>query len=187
MVIRVAREADAPALARVIVETGRVAHRGMVPDEVLLKSSFADACVDSERNWRRTLREIAAETDPQQQIFVAEDDMGMVVGLAMGGPRRTGASPQTGEVYVLYVLQSHQGCGFGHGLVKVVGAHLAKHGMTTLHIRCLAANSPARRFYEAIGGRVVEEGFFDDDGVLLPEVIYGWTLIPDIVPSAGPE
>jgi len=49
--------------------------------------------------------------------------------------------------------------------------------MTALRIGCLAANAPARRFYEATGGRLVGERLFDEEGVLLPEVIYEW---PDI-------
>jgi len=46
--------------------------------------------------------------------------------------------------------------------------------MPALIIGCLAANAPARRFYEALGGRVIAEREFDQDGVMLPEVVYGW-------------
>jgi len=50
MIIRSASVEDAPAMARVIVDTGRSAHRGQVPDEVLMKSSYEDAYAESERN-----------------------------------------------------------------------------------------------------------------------------------------
>lgn len=50
--------------------------------------------------------------------------------------------------------------------------------MTALHTGCLAANAPARSFYEAIGGRLS-----DEDGVMLPEV-YEWTDIQTLVPNA---
>jgi hypothetical protein len=46
-----------------------------------------------------------------------------------------------------------------------------------LQIACLAANAPARRFYEAIGGRLVGERLFDEEGVMLPEVVYEWADI----------
>ena len=49
--------------------------------------------------------------------------------------------------------------------------------MTALQIGCLAANTPARGFYEAIGGRLVSERLFDEDGVMLPEVVYEWADI----------
>jgi len=64
-----------------------------------------------------------------------------------------------------------------HDGVEAVAAHLAQLGMTALHIGCLAANAPARRFYESLGGGVVIERLFDEEGIMLPEVVYGW---PDI-------
>ena len=66
------------------------------------------------------------------------------------------------------------GQGLGRRLVQAVAAHLAQHGMTALQIGCLAANAPARGFYEAIGGRLIGERLFDEDGVMLPEVVYAW-------------
>jgi hypothetical protein len=45
--------------------------------------------------------------------------------------------------------------------------------MTAPRIGCLAAGAPARRFYEALGGRVVGEREFDEGGVMLPLVVYG--------------
>jgi hypothetical protein len=58
--------------------------------------------------------------------------------------------------------------------VQAVAAHLAEEGMTSLRIGCLAAGAPARRFYEALGGRVVGEREFDEDGVMLLLVVSGW-------------
>ena len=173
MCIRPAVSGDAPALARVIIDSGRAAHRGQVPDEVLLAPPLDQAYAESERNWRRTLQELDECRDPDECVFVAEDESGVVVGLAMGGPARD-AAHATGEVYVLYVLPAYQGRGLGQRLVQAVAAHLAAHGMPALQIACLAANTPARRFYEARGGRVVMERLFDHDGILVPEVVYGW-------------
>jgi ribosomal protein S18 acetylase RimI-like enzyme len=85
--------------------------------------------------------------------------------------------PQTGEVYALYVHMSHQQQGLGRRLVQAVAAHLAEPGIAMLQIACLAANAPARRFYEAIGGRLVGERLFDEEGVMLPEVVYEWADI----------
>src|SRR5262249_31283470 len=118
MAIRVARLDDAPALARVIVDTGRAAHRGQMPEELLMKQPLEEAYAESERNWARTLREIAAAANSWERIYVAEDESGTVVGLAMGGPPRQEAAERTGEVYVLYVLESHQRHGLGRLLVQ---------------------------------------------------------------------
>jgi ribosomal protein S18 acetylase RimI-like enzyme len=173
MQIRPARIDDAPALARVLVDTGRAAHLGQMPDELLMKQPLAEAYAESQRNWEQTLREIAEEADPQECIFVA-DQAGAVAGLAMGGPARHDPPEPAGEVYVLYVATAHQRRGLGRQLIAAVTAQLARHGMRALRIGCLAANEPARRFYEALGGQVIAERLFDQDGVMLPEVVYGW-------------
>lgn len=177
MVIRLAHLNDAAALARVGIETGRIAHQGQIPDEVLKKVPLEEAYAESERNWTRTLREISEETNPRECIYVAEDETGEVVGFVMGGPSRH--DEQTGEVYTLYICPAHQRQGLGRRLVHAISTHVAQLGMTTLEIGCLAANTPARRFYEALGGRVIRERTFDEDGIPLPGVIYGWAKIQE--------
>ena len=192
MRIRLAQLNDASALARVIVDTGRIAHRGQMPDDLLLSQPLAEAYAESECNWARTLHQIAEADDPQECLYVAEDDVdvdigvgiggsddtdqmvGQVVGLAMGGPAREETQAHRGEVYVLYIATPKQRCGLGRRLVQSVSLHLAQLGMTGLEIACLAANTPARCFYEALGGRVVRERILEQDGILLTEVIYGW-------------
>ncbi len=59
--------------------------------------------------------------------------------------------------------------------------------MTALQIGCLAANAPARRFYEAIGGRLVGERLFDEDGIMLLEVVYEWADIQALVAPGQPK
>lgn len=181
MRVRAATIEDAPALARVIVDTGRAAHHGQVPDEGLFKQSLEDAYAESERNWRRSLQEIADDPNPQERIFIAEDETGAVIGLVMGGPPKQALLPNSGEVYVLYVRPEQHSRGTGRALVQAAAAHLAQMGMTTLLIGCLEVNTPARGFYERLGGRVVAEREVDQDGFLLPEVVYGWTDLSGLV------
>ncbi len=158
-----------------------------MPDELLLAQPLTEALAESERNWARTLREIAEATDPQECIYVAEDaaesdgESDQVVGMAMGGPARETEMPSMGEVYVLYIYPDHQGHGLGRRLVQTVSAHLAQLGKTSLEIACLDTNVPARRFYEAIGGRVGRERMFDQDGTQLLEVVYVWDDIQTLV------
>ena len=50
------------------------------------------------------------------------------------------------------------------------------------------ANAPARHFYEAIGGRAVDERLFDEEGLMLPEIVYGWADISTVCRSRnGPS
>ncbi len=174
MQIRIATIADAPALARVLIDTMRTAHRGQIPDEVLLQPTLDEAYAESERNWRRSLQEIAAGANPQAQIFVTENELGEVVGLTMGGPPKEELLPNSGEVYTLYVQPSHQGRGYGRALVQAVAKFLLQAGFSSLLIGALAVNASACRFYAARGGRVVAERPSAAYAILLPELVYGW-------------
>ena len=75
----------------------------------------------------------------------------------------------------------------GRRLAREVAADMAQHGMKALRIGCLAANAPARRFYEALGGRLVDERLFDEEGVMLPEVVYEWADIATLAATGRPE
>jgi ribosomal protein S18 acetylase RimI-like enzyme len=172
MIIRLAREADAPAMAGVMVDTFLAAHHGQMPEAAWIKRKEEWTYAVSEESWAGTLRELDEDENAGMCIYVAEDEGGDLVGLAMGCPAES--AEKTGAVTALYVRESHQGRGIGRRLVQAVAAHLAQRGMPALEIGALAANAPARRFYEALGGRVVGERMFDEEGYLLPEVVYGW-------------
>jgi GNAT superfamily N-acetyltransferase len=174
--IRPAGVDDAPEMARVGVDIWRAAHRGQVPDSYLDTPPLFQAYDESEHNWCRTLHEIAMTPASREQVFLALD-AGNIVGIGMGVPRSLFApefAAYAGEVNLLYVVHTHQRRGIGRRLLKVVFEHLVMAGMSSILIRCLTVNAPARRFYEALGGRVVGEHTDDDGGILLPMTLYGW-------------
>ena len=98
----------------------------------------------------------------------------MVIALAAAAIDPTGAM---GEVGSLYVHPDHQRRGIGRLLVRRVATDLHAQGVSSLRIGVLAANDEGCRFYQALGGELVGERLFDEDGDLLPERIYEW---PDI-------
>lgn len=182
MQIRHAREEDANAMARVIVDTFLTAHEGHMPAEAMRRRREAWTHEVSANAWLRTIREIAGTTNPQDCIFVVCDEPGEVVGLAMGTPAE--GFDYTGEVSALYVRADWQGRGVGRQLVQTAAAWLHQRGFTALRIAVLAANAPARRFYEAIGGVVVGEREFDEYGFKVAGVVYGWPDIRVLIPPA---
>jgi GNAT superfamily N-acetyltransferase len=121
MNIRVAREADAAAMGRVMVDTYLAAHRDQMPAEAWARRAREWTYEVSEQGWARTLRQIAADPRPRDCIYVAEEG-GELAGLAMGGPANGDDLPRTGEVYALYVRGSHQGRGLGRRRVQAVAA-----------------------------------------------------------------
>jgi ribosomal protein S18 acetylase RimI-like enzyme len=173
--IRPARLEDAPAMARVSVDTFFSAHGDQLPREVLDGRRTHWTYADSERAFRRDLEGLAADSTSRDCFLVATDDAtDEIVGVGVGIASERGLFANAGEVIFLYVRQSHQGCGLGRGLVRTIATHLVRHGMTSLVITVLDANAPARQFYEALGGRIVGEGKFEDEGMTLREVVYGW-------------
>ena len=66
-------------------------------------------------------------------------------------------------------------------MLAAVAAELAARGTSRVQIAVLAANAPARGFYEALDGRLVGARQFDEGGVALPEVVYEWA-VDELVP-----
>jgi len=164
--IREATAADAPAIARVHVESWQTTYRGIVPDEVL-----ANLSVDHRaRQWAHRL------DDPNAVdfVYVAVNDAGAVIGFASGGPEREGDPVYTGELYAIYLLAGQQGKGIGRRLARAVAERLAAMGHGAILVWVLAAH-PARHFYAALGGMPVREKAITMGDVSLTEVAYGWT------------
>ncbi|MBT5774750.1 MAG: GNAT family N-acetyltransferase [Dehalococcoidia bacterium] len=124
----------------------------------------------SAAGWTRSLAAIEAGTAPDQTILVAEQ--GGLIGLAAA---RMPAQSIV-DVGALYIAFDHQKQGLGRALVETIKSRYAARGATAMHIGVLKANEPARRFHERIGGKSLLEREFDEAGVPLPEIVYGWPL-----------
>ena len=170
MRIREARLGDEAAMARVSVDSYRAAHRDHIPEKSLMRYTYEE----SERNWARALRELSEDDEREEYIYVAENDAGNIIGVAMGGPEGSNHPLYTGEIYFLYLLPEYHRRGIGRQLTISVVERLVEHGMDSLLIRVLKANAPARRFYEALGGQLELEEQIEDRGALLDQVAYGW-------------
>jgi ribosomal protein S18 acetylase RimI-like enzyme len=164
-------------MARAFVDSFHAGHRGQMPDWLIETRTYAV----SERGWRYSLAELAAAAEPDRCLLVAEAAGGEVVGVAMGGPPKPWPADDaartaraTGELYALYVHPRHWRRGFGRALFDAAAAWLAARRRRRLLVGVLAANAPARRFYEAAGGRLLGQRIFDDEGVLLDEAVYVW-------------
>ena len=175
MRIREASPTDVPAIARVHVDSWRTTYRGIVPDEALAGLSYADR----EAMWTK----IFADTTARGFRYVAEDDTGEIVGFAAGGPEPTGDPQYTCQLYAVYLLEASQGHGVGRQLVQAVAQDLKRHGFGSMLVWVAAAN-PARRFYEALGGKQLRTRFATIGGVDVEEVAYGWPNITTLLHQA---
>ncbi len=175
MIYRIATEADAPAMGRVMVDTYLTAHKGQVPESVWLQRQREWTPEVSANNWARTLRTIARGDLPQTCIYVAVADE--VVGVVMGGPGDAMPWPNCGDIYALYVRGDSQRRGVGRRLLQAAVHDLAQAGMTSLTIASLPANTSANRFYAGLGGVLVGTRDVEEYGTTLTDQIYGWADI----------
>ena len=113
-------------------------------------------------------------------FLVAEDDDGVLLGLASAGAGDDETSGSFAEIGSLYVLPDRHGQGVGGSLLKAACRELVDLGYSALRIGVLAANLPARAFYQAMGGREVDQRMFDEEGHLLPMTVYAWADITTV-------
>jgi ribosomal protein S18 acetylase RimI-like enzyme len=144
--IRTATALDADEIARVQVESWRVAYEGIVPDEHLKGLDW--------REWAITRREqLERAAEDGVRVLVALDD-GVLVGYVATGPERDSSpsSPPSGqEIYALYLAPEVWGQGIGHDLLSRAVSEVPVEVPVTLWV--LADNLRARAFYERQGFR----------------------------------
>jgi len=162
--VRAATDEDAPAVARVHVDSWRAAYAGLIPQAVLDGLSVERR----EAFWRSI-----AEAPGEHRLLVAEDD-GRVVGFASTGPARDDdLPPASGELTAIYVEPAAWGKGHGARLFRRAVADLRKRSLDPLVLWVLTENKRGRGFYEAMGWQPDgAERQIDFDGTAVDELRY---------------
>jgi L-amino acid N-acyltransferase YncA len=109
LTVRVAVDADAPAIADVHVQAWREAYAHLLPAAFLAP---LDPVARTTR-WRRVI------ADPDVTVVVAEHDGG-IVGWATAGPGREAEPVRSRELEGIYVLAAEYGSGAGQMLLDAV-------------------------------------------------------------------
>jgi len=167
--VRRASAGDAPAIARVRVDSWRTTYRGLIPD-AYLDGMQVDA---STALWDRVLTAGPSATS----VFVAEHGS-QVVGFACGIGLEAPKHGFDAELAAVYLRREFQRAGIGRRLVGAVVDAQRAHGATGLLTWVIAGNRGARAFYEKLGGELVVEQPFQWDGMDLVEAGYGWRDLP---------
>lgn len=161
--VRPAIMADAPAIARIDVETWRASYAGILPDKYLVKLSEAER----RRLWTGDVAQHPGD------VLVATDRLGRIRGFGSCGATRDRMLSFTGEVYALYVAPDHQGSGIGRDLLLALFARLRQRKLDSALVWVLRDN-PARFFYERLGGKLTCRRRLPFAGTALDAVAYGW-------------
>ncbi len=167
---RHANEGDATALGVVHVQSWRETYTGLLPDELLESLSIDERSA----MWSATLRTPACDS---ATVFVAESSDG-IVGFGACGRQCDETLTDlgfAGEIYAIYVLQSHQRAGIGNTLMRMMGRCLLNQGHRSASLWVLGKNTPARNFYEQLAGNIVSERTIELSGVMVDELAYGWS------------
>ena len=161
--IRAATIKDAGALARVHVDVWRTTYAGVMPDELLKSLRYEDR----EQRWKENL----AKTT--NGYFVAKTVDG-IIGFACGGAIRKPLNGFDCELFAIYVLSDQQGRGIGCSVAIELIRWLVENKFKAMMLWVLEEN-PSRKFYEAIGGKLLPEAKTEEfGGKVLTEVSYGW-------------
>lgn len=160
--VRDATAEDAEAIARIHEESWRATYPGLLPEELIDRFAYEQVLP----RWRERL----PARSPQAVLVWDEPPAGYVY----CGPERDGDARHRGEVYAIYLRPARWRAGGGRALLAAAADRLAAAGLTSMLVWVLRENSPARRFYERLGGAYLREKPLGWPGTDAIEVAYGW-------------
>ena len=105
-------------------------------------------------------------------------------GRGRGRPESRRRHPILRRVFLTYLLPGHWRGGIRRTLMDATARSLIDLGLSSMIDWFLPENCPARRFYEALGGKYFRGLPTEIAGSPLQEVSYGW---PDLNPPDQPE
>jgi ribosomal protein S18 acetylase RimI-like enzyme len=149
IVIRPATEADVAIIAEIHAASWRDAYAHILAPE------FLSGCIETD--WLAVWSQRLRDSPPTQLVNVAFDPTGHAQAFVCGYSDFDTAWGSL--VDNLHVRPQARGRGIGEQLFRsVVGELLAKASSSGLHLWVFEANVAGLRFYERLGGRVVERG-----------------------------
>ena len=166
MHIRKASLEDAPAIAKVHVDSWRTTYKGIIPQPFLDKLDYD----------QRTELWIKNISNPLNQVFVALNDDEQIVGFATGSKREKNIEADAADLTSIYLLEQWQGFGLGKLLLKAVMEDLNEKGFTKAYVEVLAENK-SREFYQNYGANYVKTEKLIISGDVLDEEVYVWNNI----------
>lgn len=179
--IRTAVLADAPALARIQVDSYRRSYAGIFSPAYLDHFTYEEQTQD----W---LDWLAANSS--DFLLVAEDSVGQVVGYALGRPGFTGLPPYDCELAALHVQRERQRQGYGLALMQAAVERFRQAGCRSLLVWVLEQNQLARSWYERLGGwlvgrQTIQVGEAGEGSA--QEAAYGWPSLAAFPAPPGPQ
>ncbi len=177
ILIREALPEDSPGIARVQVDSYRIAYAGLFPDSYLAQFTYEDQTQDWE-TWQ--------STHPEDLLLVAVSPEVRVVGYLLARAQPDIHPGYDSEILAMHVRQPDQDRGIGSELLKAALVELDGRGCRSVMLWTLKGN-PVRLWYERLDGKVLGEKRFQVDGWDIVEVAYGWEIVSMLLPAREPN
>ena len=158
--IRLANKNDCVELSRLKHKVWETTYRGIYPNDKI--DNF-----DYEKNTEKFIRII---DNPEIELYVVEYE-GKIIGyMDFGIPVRPFKDYKQ-EIGLLYILKEYQGKGIGKHLFNIAYENIKKTGVNEFIISCNKYNIPAQKFYEKMGGEIIEIDV-DNEDMSIPQIKY---------------
>jgi len=171
---------DARSIAELHAKAWRETYLGVMRAEAL-------ASIDLDDWTRRWLQRIDS-SEGAQAVFIAcegETPVGLARCSRLSSPKLVPLG-FAGEIASIYLLLRAQRRGLGRRLMERLAAHLISAGCASAAVWVLRDSPKARGFYEALGAEPVGvEGVWEIEGVVLPDIAYGWRDLRALSAGAG--
>jgi GNAT superfamily N-acetyltransferase len=164
-VLRQAVVSDAKIIAALHAESWRSAYRGILSNDYLDNGVFPER----ETYWQETLR---APRPERRYVLLAEQDNRLIAFVSVF----LDEEPQYGALlHNLHVLPQLKGQGLGRLLMYEAAQWTLLQNVKQMHLWVFEANHQARKFYDALGGEVVEKKLESVAGNVEREILrYFW-------------
>src|SRR5690606_3137220 len=136
---------DAPGIAKVHVDSWRTTYQGILPDSLLENLSYEKRT----ELWQRNL------SREDNYVYVAENEVGEIVGFADCGKRESNTIDHSGDLTSIYILEEYQGKGIGKQLMSKLFQKFQELEYNRVIVEVLEDNK-TRYFYEHYGATLME-------------------------------
>lgn len=146
MEIVLAQIKDCEALSKLKQKVWSDTYRGIYSDDKLDDFNFTEHA--------EKFKKIILSND--KQLYIVKDQDEIIAYMSFGAPVRKFRDFKQ-EIGLLYIRNDYQGKGLGSRLFRLAKEGIAASGEKDFFISCNKYNANARKFYEKMGGTLIDE------------------------------